>query len=164
MNYFFHLQDSAKAYSVLIKYLNLVLFDHNGHGHVTVSRQLLSPLLADSLVELYAEHRPEQLTNFLLHSWVKNYSPGRAVVSHDTVHCAGVLKLFIFSRLNPAIEKALALLNRSSQNPRHLWVVLELLQWITSWLTSSMSKIQTHSTIDGLSLVRNCFDPCLSEF
>ena len=35
------------------------------------SRQLLSPLLADSLVEIYAEHRPEQLTNFLLHSWVK---------------------------------------------------------------------------------------------
>ena len=71
---------------MLMSYLNLILFDHGDHGdhatsgHVTgsggVSRQLLSPLLADSLVEIYAEHRPEQLTNFLLHSWVKNYSPG----------------------------------------------------------------------------------------
>ena len=69
-----------------MSYLNLILFDHGDHtipDHVTgsstgggVSRQLLSPLLADSLVEIYAEHRPEQLTNFLLHSWVKNYSPG----------------------------------------------------------------------------------------
>jgi hypothetical protein len=73
-----------------MSYLNLTLFnhpgDHSNHattpGHVTdtgtggVSRQLLSPLLADSLVEIYAEHRPEQLTNFILHSWVKNYSPG----------------------------------------------------------------------------------------
>ena len=71
---------------MLMSYLNLILFDHGDRGdhatsgHVTdsrgVSRQLLSPLLADSLVEIYAEHRPEQLTNFLLHSWVKNYSPG----------------------------------------------------------------------------------------
>ena len=59
-----------------MSYLNLVLFDRHGRSHVTPSRQLLSPLLADSLVELYVEHRPEQLTNFLLHSWVKNYSPG----------------------------------------------------------------------------------------
>ena len=80
------LQDSAKAYSVLMSYLNLILFNHGDHtipDHVTgsstgvgVSRQLLSPLLADSLVEIYAKHRPEQLTNFLLHSWVKNYSRG----------------------------------------------------------------------------------------
>ena len=98
---FFIIQDSAKAYSVLMSYLNLVLFDHGDHsnladpGHVTttsagaggggggVSRQLLSPLLADSLVEIYAKHRPEQLTNFLLHSWVKNYSPG---ILHDIVY------------------------------------------------------------------------------
>ena len=90
VSHFLLLQDSAKAYSVLMSYLNLILglFDQGDHsnqatrGHVTststseVSRQLLSPLLADSLVEIYAEHRPEQLTNFLLHSWVKNYSPG----------------------------------------------------------------------------------------
>ena len=76
------LQDSAKAYSVLMSYLNLVLFDRDGRGCATVSRQLLSPLLADSLVGLYAEHRPEQLTNFLLHSWVKNYSPGT-----DKLYC-----------------------------------------------------------------------------
>ena len=85
--YYHLLQDSAKAYAVLMTYLNLILFDHGDHGnHATPghvidtvgssSRQLLSPLLADSLVEIYAEHRPEQLTNFLLHSWVKNYSPG----------------------------------------------------------------------------------------
>ena len=82
-----------------MSYLNLVLFDHGDHsnladpGHVTttsagaggggggVSRQLLSPLLADSLVEIYAKHRPEQLTNFLLHSWVKNYSPGTVYIT-----------------------------------------------------------------------------------
>ena len=81
-----------------MSYLNLVLFDHGDHsnladpGHVIttsagaggggggVSRQLLSPLLADSLVEIYAKHRPEQLTNFLLHSWVKNYSPGTVYI------------------------------------------------------------------------------------
>lgn len=66
-----------------MSYLNLVLFDCNGHGQVTLSRQLLSPLLADNLVELYAEHRPEQLTKFLLHSWVKNYSPGTDILLKD---------------------------------------------------------------------------------
>ena len=79
------MQNSAKAYSVLMSYLNRILFDHGDHdpshlqGRGAVSQQLLSPLLADTLVEIYAEHRPEQLTNFLLHSWVKNYSPGMYV-------------------------------------------------------------------------------------
>ena len=72
-------QKLSLPYSILIKFLDLVVFDRKYRD------ESLSEGKADTILELYAEFQPKSLPPLLLESWLKEYlSPG--VMTHTTPH------------------------------------------------------------------------------
>lgn len=63
------LQGASSPYMILMKYLSLVLADSKSHEQLE--------LMADTILDLYAEFKPKQLGQLLLNSSLRELSPGR---------------------------------------------------------------------------------------
>lgn len=65
-------QKPSSPYSILLKYLELVLYDEQ-----CWDQSLKSAEAADSVLQLYAEFSPHLLPHVLLDSWLQHcFSPG----------------------------------------------------------------------------------------
>ena len=66
-------QSASPPYSILLKYLDLVLFSEEAHESA-----MMDPQLADTVLKLYADFRPQQLPQLLLNSWLHSaFTPSK---------------------------------------------------------------------------------------
>lgn len=153
-------KESKTPYSILMSYLNLVLFDK---ANAATQAETLRPL-SDKLLELYAELEPQQLTKMLLNSWLEDYSAATATEVLEA--CSDSFSTPEESHLGQLCQVMLLLrLGRAEDAGGKLGQIPE--EFLVSWLENNLGfvvNVGTSKMTDLGKAIHSSRESCFLEF